>query len=171
MEFAALYNALGSKVTVIEMLPKILGPLDSEISAMLQKIYAKRGVEFHLESKVTAIDGNTVIYTDPEGNECRATGDRILVSVGRRANIKGLGLETIGVEADRRAGNDADFKEAPQPLFAVLRRIHALRRGQVLLVAQDIPDGDACKAREACVEGGDLRIQADAPLLFQAQQQ
>ena len=101
MEFAALYNALGSKVTVIEMLPKILGPLDSEISAMLQKIYAKRGVEFHLESKVTAIDGNTVIYSDPEGNECRATGDRILVSVGRRANIKGLGLETIGVEADR----------------------------------------------------------------------
>ena len=101
MEFAALYNALGSKVTVIEMLPKILGPLDSEISAMLQKIYAKRGVEFHLESKVTAIDGNTVIYTDPEGNECRATGNRILVSVGRRANIKGLGLETIGVEADR----------------------------------------------------------------------
>jgi len=101
MEFAALYNALGSKVTVIEMLPKILGPLDGEISAMLQKIYSKRGVEFCLESKVTAIEGNTVVFIGPDGEEHRVSGDKILVSVGRRANVKGLGLENIGVEFDR----------------------------------------------------------------------
>ncbi len=98
MEFAAFYSTLGTKVTVIEMLPKILGPLDDEISSMLQGIYAKRGVNFCLKSKVTAIEGNAVVYEDPEGKVCRVSGDKILVSVGRRANISGFGLENLGVE-------------------------------------------------------------------------
>lgn len=98
MEFAAFFSTLGTKVTVVEMLPKILGPLDDEISAMLQKIYAKRGIEFCLRCKVTGIEGNTVVYEDPEGKVCRVSGDKILVSVGRRANISGFGLENTGVE-------------------------------------------------------------------------
>ena len=98
MEFAAFFSTLGTKVTVVEMLPKILGPLDDEISAMLQKIYAKRGIEFCLRCKVTGIEGNTVVYEDPAGKVCRVSGDKILVSVGRRANISGFGLENTGVE-------------------------------------------------------------------------
>ena len=98
MEFAAFYNTLGTKVTVVEMLPKILGPLDDEISSMLQNIYAKRGINFCLRCKVTGIEGNTVVYEDPEGKVCRVVGDKILVSVGRRANFNGIGLENIGVE-------------------------------------------------------------------------
>ena len=98
MEFAAFFSTLGTKVTVVEMLPKILGPLDDEISDMLQKQYEKRGVQFCLRCKVTGIEGNTVVYEDPEGNVCRVSGDKILVSVGRRANLQGFGLENIGVE-------------------------------------------------------------------------
>ena len=98
MEFAALFSTLGTKVTVVEMLPKILGPLDDEISEMLQKTYEKRGVEFCLRCKVTGIEGNTVVYEDPEGKVCRVSGDKILVSVGRRANLKDFGLESLGVE-------------------------------------------------------------------------
>ena len=98
MEFAAFFSTLGTKVTVVEMLPKILGPLDDEISAMLQKQYEKRGVQFCLRYKVTGIEGNTVVYEDPDGNVCRVSGDKILVSVGRRANLQGFGLENIGVE-------------------------------------------------------------------------
>ena len=101
MEFAAFFNTIGTKVTVVEMLPKILGPLDDEISSSLQKIYAKRGIEFCLSCKVTAIEGNTVVYETPDGKVNRVSGDKILVSVGRRANIKGIGLENIGVEAER----------------------------------------------------------------------
>lgn len=96
MEFAALYNALGSKVVVVEMMPKILGPIDKEISSMLQDIYSKRGVEFHLGCKVTAIEGNDVIYEDAEGSQQRATGEKILMSVGRRANLEGL--EALGLK-------------------------------------------------------------------------
>ncbi len=98
MEFASFFNSIGTQVTVVEMLPKILGPMDDEISAMLQSQYAKKGVEFHLSCKVTAVEGNDVVYEDPDGNVCRATGEKILVSVGRRANIQGFGLENIGVE-------------------------------------------------------------------------
>ena len=98
MEFASFFNSIGTKVTVVEMLPKILGPLDDEISAMLQTQYEKKGVEFHLSCKVVAVEGNEVVYEDPEGNTCRAQGDKILVSVGRRANFQDIGLESIGVE-------------------------------------------------------------------------
>ena len=97
MEFASFFNSIGSKVTVIEMMPKILGPMDSEISELLQKQYAKKGVEFCLGCKVTGIEGDTVVYEDPEGNVCRVHGDKILVSVGRRARLEGYGLETLGV--------------------------------------------------------------------------
>ena len=98
MEFAAFYSTLGTKVTVVEMLPKILGPLDDEISSMLQKTYEKRGINFCLKCKVTGIEGNTVVYEDPEGKVQRVSGDKILVSVGRRANLQGFGLENPGVE-------------------------------------------------------------------------
>ena len=98
MEFAAFYNTLGTNVTVVEMLPKILGPLDDEISATLQKIYEKRGIKFCLRCKVTGIEGNAVVYEDPDGKVCKASGDKILVSVGRRANLTGYGLENLGVD-------------------------------------------------------------------------
>ena len=101
MEFASLYNSLGVPVTVIEMLPEILGGLDKEVSEMLRGIYAKKGVKFHLRCKVTRIDGNTVHFVDAEGNEQSVDGDKILMSVGRRPVLKGFGLENIAVEIER----------------------------------------------------------------------
>jgi len=98
MEFASFYNSLGSEVTVIEMLPEILGGLDTELSAMLRDIYAKRGVRFNLSCRVTEVKGNEVIYVDKDGKTGSATGDKILVSVGRRAVTSGFGLENLGVE-------------------------------------------------------------------------
>ena len=101
MEFASFYNSLGTKVTVVEMLPEILGGLDKELSAMLRGIYAKKGVEFNLSCKVTKIDGNVVTYVDAENNEHTVSGDKILVSVGRRPVTAGFGLENLGVELNR----------------------------------------------------------------------
>ena len=98
MEFASFFNSIGTQVTVIEMLPKILGPMDAQLSAMLQAQYEKKGVTFHLSCKVVAVEGNEVVYQTPEGETCRVQGDKILVSVGRRARLQGIGLENIGVE-------------------------------------------------------------------------
>ena len=101
MEFASFYNSLGIPVTVIEMLPEILGGLDKEISEMLRGIYAKKGVKFQLSCKVTAIEGHTVHYTDSEGESHSIEGDKILMSVGRRPVLTGFGLENIPVTVER----------------------------------------------------------------------
>ena len=101
MEFASFYNSLGVPVTVIEMLPEILGGMDKEVAETVRGIYAKRGVRFCLECKVTSIDGTTVRYTDSEGNELAAEGEKILMSVGRRAVLTGFGLENLAVETGR----------------------------------------------------------------------
>ncbi len=101
MEFASYCNSLGIPVTVIEMLPEILGGMDKEVSEMLRGIYAKRGVKFCLQCKVTAVDGNVVHYTDAEGNAQQCEGDKILVSVGRRPVLKGYGLENLAVDVER----------------------------------------------------------------------
>jgi len=101
MEFASFYNSLGTDVTVIEMLPEILGGLDAELSALLRDTYAKKGIKFHLSCKVTKLDGNKVTYTDPTAAEHTVTGDKILMSVGRKPVTTGFGLEKLGVVVER----------------------------------------------------------------------
>lgn len=110
MEFASLYNSLGTKVTVIEMLPEILGNNDPEISAMLRDHYSKKGIEFHLESKVVKVESNKVFF-EKNGNTESVEGDKILVSVGRRAVTAGFGLENLDVEL-HRGGIKVDDKMA-----------------------------------------------------------
>jgi dihydrolipoamide dehydrogenase len=100
MEFASFFNSLGTKVTVIEMLPEIVAGMDLEVSTMLRQIYAKKGIEFNLNSKVIKIDYNKVIY-EKDGVTHSVEGDKILLSVGRRPVTKGFGLENIGVELFR----------------------------------------------------------------------
>ena len=97
MEFASFYNSLGTKVTVVEMLPEILGGLDFEISAMMREIYSKKGIEFNLNARVVQVDGNKVIF-EKEGATHTVEGEKILVSVGRRPVTKGFGLENLNVE-------------------------------------------------------------------------
>lgn len=100
MEFASFYNSFGTQVTIIEMLPEILGGLDAEISAMLREIYAKKGINFNLNAKVVKIEGNKVFF-EKDGNTEVIEGEKILVSVGRRAVTKGFGLENLQVELTR----------------------------------------------------------------------
>jgi dihydrolipoamide dehydrogenase len=97
MEFASFYNSLGTEVTVVEMLPEILGQNDYEISAMLREMYAKKGIAFHLNAKVVKIEGNKVFF-EKDGETQIVEGEKILVSVGRRAVTKGFGLENLNVE-------------------------------------------------------------------------
>ncbi len=104
MEFASLYNSLGSQVTVVEMLPEILGGMDGELAAMLREVYTKKGVVFRPGCRVTRIEGSRVVWTDGEGNEDGAEGDKILVSIGRRPVTQGFGLENLGVEFDPSRG-------------------------------------------------------------------
>ncbi|MDR2927070.1 MAG: dihydrolipoyl dehydrogenase [Cytophagaceae bacterium] len=99
-EFASFFSSLGTKVTVIEMLDEILTGMDCEMSAMLRQILEKKGVKIHLSSKVTEVKGNEVFF-EKDGKTESVKGDRILVSVGRRANTQNIGIENIGIELHR----------------------------------------------------------------------
>jgi len=107
MEFASFYNSLGTKVTIVEMLPEILGGLDFEISAMLREIYTKKGITFNLNAKVVQVDGNKVVF-EKEGETHTVEGEKILLSVGRRPVTKGFGLESLNIEL---AGNGIKVDE------------------------------------------------------------
>lgn len=101
MEFASFYNSLGVPVTVIEMQEEILGGMDREISETLRGIYTKRGIRFCMGCRVTRIEGCRIFFTDKDGNELSADGEKILMSVGRRPIISGYGLENIAVDVER----------------------------------------------------------------------
>ncbi|MBQ8731854.1 MAG: dihydrolipoyl dehydrogenase [Oscillospiraceae bacterium] len=100
LEMASYFNSVGSHVTVIEMMNKIAGPTDAEISNILMKNYAKKGVDFKLSCKVTAVGNDSVSYEE-NGEVKTVKADKVLLSIGRRAFTEGLGLETIGVLTER----------------------------------------------------------------------
>lgn len=85
MEFATLYHELGIPVTIIEAMPQILPNIDGEIAAMLRERYEKAGVQILTDTKVLEIKGNTAVTSQGE-----FAAERILVCVGRRANLSGL---------------------------------------------------------------------------------
>ena len=102
LEMASYFNTAGSKVTVVEMLNKIAGPTDAEISKILQKNYEKKGVTFKLGARVTEVTAKGVVY-ELNGNKETVEADKVLLSIGRRPSTNGLGLENIGVNTERGA--------------------------------------------------------------------
>ncbi|KAI4453817.1 disulfide oxidoreductase [Holotrichia oblita] len=100
LEMASYFNSIGARVTVVEMLPKIAGSADDEISKILQKNYEKRGVKFMLSAKVIAV-GDRYVQIEADGSNEKVMCDRVLVSVGRRARTNGIGLESVGVLTER----------------------------------------------------------------------
>jgi dihydrolipoamide dehydrogenase len=104
VEFAYFYNAFGSKVTLIEMLPHILPQEDSEISDLLHKSLARQGIDILVDSRVESADstpeGIRLQVQTPNGPR-RVEGTKVLVAIGVQGNIEQLGLETAGVQSER----------------------------------------------------------------------
>jgi dihydrolipoamide dehydrogenase len=114
MEFASFFNSLGVKVTVIEMMPEILGNMDKETSRMLRAEYAKKGIEFHLDTKVIEVNEHqvTVVKND---NTTTVETDKILVSVGRKAKTDQLGLENFNIELLRNGVKVNEYMQTSHP--------------------------------------------------------
>ena len=119
LEMACYFASVGVKVTVIEMMNKIAGPTDNDICKVLMDEYAKRGMVFKLSAKVLSVKPGFVVYEDAEGQH-ELPCDKVLLSVGRRAATKNVGLETIGVEMNRGAIVTDDKMETNVPnVYAV----------------------------------------------------
>lgn len=101
MEFAAIFNAFGSKVTVIEFLPGILAQLDSDISKRLVPMMKKKGVEILTSAKVMKIeeqDNRLTLAVSTAKGDIQIEADQALMAVGRQPAIDGLMLGAAGVE-------------------------------------------------------------------------
>ena len=103
LEMASYFNSVGCEVYVVEMMDKIAGPTDKEISSLLEKNYTKKGVKFILNAKVTTVDKSGYVEYEKDGKVERIDCDIALVSTGRRARTKGIGLEEVGVQLNRNA--------------------------------------------------------------------
>jgi dihydrolipoamide dehydrogenase len=103
-EFAYFYNAIGTKVTLVEFLPNVVPVEDEDVSKQLEKSFKKQGIEVMVSSEVTKVDtsgkGCKVTIKTPKGDqtvECEI----VLSAVGIAANIEGIGLEAVGIVTDK----------------------------------------------------------------------
>jgi dihydrolipoamide dehydrogenase len=105
IEFADFWNAFGVEVTVIEFMPRVLPIEDEEISASLTRLLKKKGMTIHTGAKTTGVKVNgktvTTSFMGADGKEQTVTSERVLLAVGVRANVEGIGLEGMGVTLDR----------------------------------------------------------------------
>ncbi len=124
LEMGSVWLRLGSKVTVIEALDRVLPPMDAAVSAEMKKILEKQGMEFMLSTKLTKAEksGKKVKVTaERDGKPVTIDCDKVLVAVGRRAYTDGLGLEAVGL-APRKDGKldvNHHYQTAVANIFAV----------------------------------------------------
>ena len=107
LELGSVWLRLGAKVTVIEMLPKIGTTLDGQVARSLDRILKKQGFEFRLNTQVkeAKVSGKKVAVTvESKGEQEKLKFDRLLVSVGRRPNTRGLGIEDLQIQTDEKTG-------------------------------------------------------------------
>ena len=126
LELGSVWKRLGSRVTVLEFLPRILTVCDGEIASEVHKILVKQGFEIHVDTKVTGAkvggDNVTVTAQSKDGKELSFQGDRVLVSVGRRPYTAGLGLDDAGVKYDAKSGRvdvDSHFQTSVPGVYAI----------------------------------------------------
>lgn len=114
MEFASFFNSMGVQVHVIEMMPEILGAMDKETSGMLRADYAKRGIKYYLNSKVTEV-GKNGVKLEKDGKTSLVEAEKILVSVGRKANINQAGLDKLNLELIRNGVKVNEHMQTSHP--------------------------------------------------------
>ena len=124
VEFADFWNAFGTDVTIIEFMPRVLPIEDEEVSKTLARSLQKKGMKILTGTKTTGVKVSgksvTTSYTTPDGKNGEITTDRVLLAVGVRANIEGIGLEGMGVKLDRGFIQvDDDYQTTSPGIYAV----------------------------------------------------
>ncbi len=107
-EFASMFSSFGSKVSLIELLPRVLPLEDEEVSEFVLRSFRKRGIEVltgtRVESAVPTADGVTLSLRLSDDSSGERAADKVLIAVGRSPRTEGIGLETVGIEPDKSKG-------------------------------------------------------------------
>jgi dihydrolipoamide dehydrogenase len=126
LELGSVWRRLGAKVTCVEFLDQILPGFDGEVRKESNKIMKKQGIEFRLGTKVTGVavnGGKATLTVEPAKGGASETieADCVLVSIGRRPNTEGLGLDKIGLQVNNRGQieTDHEFRTAVAGVWAI----------------------------------------------------
>jgi dihydrolipoamide dehydrogenase len=118
VEFAYFYNSLGTEVTIVEFLPRIVPVEDEEVSKALDKTFKKSGIKIYVNAEVTKVDtsgkGCVATVKTAEG-EIKIEADIVLSAVGVATNLEGIGLEEVGVKTDKGKVIVDDFYKTNVP--------------------------------------------------------
>jgi len=122
-EFAYFYNAMGTKVTMVEFMPNILPVEDEDVSKAMEKILKTKGIEIMTASTVESVDtsgaGCKVKIKTPKGEELREC-DIVLSAAGVQTNLENLGLETLGIKTDKgKVMVDAYYQTNVEGIYAI----------------------------------------------------
>ncbi len=124
LELGSVWSRLGSKVTVLEMLPQVVMGSDEEMARGLERVLKKQGLNFYLGAKVTGVKdvgGKKVVTFEWEGKQMSEPAEVVLVAVGRKSYTAGVGLDVVGVKVDERGRvvTDAHFKTNVEGVSAI----------------------------------------------------
>ena len=126
LELGSVWRRLGAEVTCVEFLDEVLPGMDGDVRKEARKIFRKQGIEFKLSTKVTGctVKGKKATLTmEPAAGGASETieADCVLVSIGRRPNTEGLGLDAIGLEVNKRGQieTDHDFRTKVDGVWAI----------------------------------------------------
>jgi dihydrolipoamide dehydrogenase len=124
MEFASLFSAFGSQVTILEYLPRVVPVEDEEISKEITRLFKKRGIEVNTGAKVEKVEeteaGVKVSFTDAQGKPQLREAEKVLVAVGRAGRTGGIGLEKTRIELERGLIKVDGAQQTAEPgIFAI----------------------------------------------------
>jgi dihydrolipoamide dehydrogenase len=131
LEMASVWSRLGSKVTVIEIMPEILPGWDRQVAKTLRRELSKQGIEFELESKVTGVKKNKksvrLSAENKKGEEVSFSGEKVLVAVGRRPYLEGCNLESLSLAFEddgKHIRVNERFETSAQGVYAIGDIVH-----------------------------------------------
>ena len=124
LELGSVWRRLGAQVTVIEALPHLIPSSDRQVADYIQRVLKKQGLRFMLDTRVTGMErtGDSIHLHCSRGEQSETVVcDRVLVSIGRRPHVSGLGLENTEVRYDQsgRIAVDADYQTSIKHLYAI----------------------------------------------------
>ncbi len=124
LELGSVWRRLGAKVTVMEALPDIISTTDRQLADYLQRSLKKQGIYFRLNTRVTGIlrkEKSLTVQSSSDSENAEFDCDRLLVAIGRRPLISGLGLESLGVERDKsgRIVVDKNYRTTVSGIYSI----------------------------------------------------
>jgi dihydrolipoamide dehydrogenase len=119
VEFGSIFKRMGSEVTILEMLPRIVPVEDEDVSKELERVFKKQGIRVETGARVDRVEktgtGVKVLVTTRDGKQQTMEADKLLVAVGRKPNTENIGLENTKVETDRGFIKVNQFQQTAEP--------------------------------------------------------